>query len=140
MHSLPSPDHRGVGTASTFPGPALSRPSLEPFLDVLFEIVEVSAVLKVFVYQIPVNADIVMNQYVSKPSDRRYLFGKLQRENLEMTQDEKDFIVVVWFLRIFNGDDPVPHVDQTLDRHLEVSFDDVAEIGLLVELFSALLS
>jgi len=57
-----------------------------------------------------------------------------------MTQDEKDFIVVLWLLRIFNGDDPIPHVDQTLDRHLEVSFDDVAEIGLLVELFSALLS
>ena len=61
----------------------------------LFEILEVFEVLQVFVDRIPVSADIVMNQYVSKPSDRRYLFGKLQRENLEMTQDEKDFIVVV---------------------------------------------
>ena len=106
----------------------------------LFEILEVFEVLQVFVDRIPVSADIVMNQYVWKPSDRCNLFGNLRRENLEMTQDEKDFIVVLWLLRIFNRDDPIPHVDQTLDRPLEVSFDDIAEIGLLVELFSALLS
>jgi len=104
-----------------------------------FEIVEVPKFLQVFVDQIPVNPHIVMDQDVSKPSQRRYLFRKLQRENLEITQDEKDFIVVLRLFRIFNGDDPVPHVDQTLDRDLEVSFDDVAEIGLLVELVSAFL-
>lgn len=89
-----------------------------------FEIVDVFEVLQVFVDQIPANADIVMNQYVSKPRDRSDLFGKLRREDLEMTQDEKDFIVVLWLSRIFNGDDPIPHVDQTLDRRLEVSFDE----------------
>ena len=81
-----------------------------------------------------------MDQDVSKPSQRSDLFGKLRRENLEITQDEKDLIVVPRLFRIFNGYDPVSHVDQTLDRDLEVSFDDVAEIGLLGELFSAFLA
>ena len=129
-----------IRSCSTPPGPASSRASLQPFLDMRFEIVEVPKFLQVFVDQIPVNSHIVMDQDVSKPSQRRYLFRKLQRENLEITQDEKDFIVVLRLFRIFNGDDPVPHVDQTLDRDLEVSFDDVAEIGLLGELFSAFLA
>lgn len=90
--------------------------------------------------QIPVHADIVMDQDVSKPSQRSNLSGKLRRENLEIPQDEKDVIVVPGLFRILKGDDPVSHVDQTLDRDLKVSFDDVAQIGLLVELVSASLA
>ena len=129
-----------IRNSSTPPRPVPSRASLQPFLDMRFEIVEVLKVLQVLVDQIPVNANIVVDQYVSKPSQRSNVSGKVRRENLEIAQDEKDVVVVPRLLRIFNGDDSVPHVDQTLDRDLEVSFDDVAEIGLLGELFSAFLA
>jgi len=57
-----------IRNSSTPPRPVPSRASLQPFLDMRFEIVEVLKVLQVLVDQIPVDADIVMDQYVSKPS------------------------------------------------------------------------
>jgi hypothetical protein len=79
-----------------------------------FEIVAVLKPLQVVVDQIPVDADIVMDQYVSKPSQRSDLSRTVRSENPEITRDQKDVVVVPRLLRIFKRGDRVPDGNQTL--------------------------
>jgi len=80
-----------------------------------------------------------MDQYVSEASNRGYLPGEIWRQDLDVSQDEKCLVVILRPLGVLNGDNPVGHVYQALNGHLQVSLCYILEVRLLVKILSALI-
>ena len=105
-----------------------------PLFDVICEGIKVIYSLDIFIYFVPVNAKVFMNENISEASHRCNIPGKIHGQNIFLTQEQKGAIVIQRLFHLFQGNNAICDVYTTLNRYFQISFNNIPQIGVLFKI------
>ena len=105
----------------------------------LGKLVQIVELVEVGVHFVPVYVEVPVSKHVAKSGQRRHPFGQVGRENSQLPLPADCPVVISRLGAVFERDDAAADVDATLRGYFEITFGDIPEVGVLLEVTPRLL-
>jgi len=133
--STPVPTVRRHPLAGDWSFPILSVVLLllEPLANEPREALQLVKALQVSMHLIPIDTQVLVDQYVAKAGQRREGPSEISRKDPQFALPQDRLVIISRFRGSLQGDDAIANIDTALCSHLKIAFGNVSQIGVLIE-------